>query len=189
MAKKPRAAKSNKLGLKNKAKTAARRAAKAKGKPKAKAAAKTKGKAPKAKSAAQSKAAGFSKKHPVPAKPVKAAAPAKAMPSVKPMVKPAVKPAAKPQTKSAELLKANTPGQANDQEIANRLLFSLSKDAAPAIPEVAITKPTAPTENFFHSKAKALRDENARQSQHAHDQKHGGFNARLPGAQKGRRGK
>lgn len=159
MAKKPRAAKSNKLGLKNKAKTAARRAAKVKARPSKKAAGKTKSKPASAKRPADKKAAGLSRKHS--SKP----APSKAAP------------------------KANKMAEVSAEELENRLLFSLAKTETPAAPEIAEKDPKAPTENFFHSKAKALRDQNARYSQHAHDHKHGGFNARLPGAQKGRRGK
>lgn len=161
MAKKPRAAKSNTLGLKNKAKTAARRAAKVKARPQSKAKGKTKP-AAKGKTAAEHKKAGLSQKKF--AKPAKAEKPVKQAP-------------------------AAAPTKADDQEMANRLLFSLAKETTPAVPAVAATNPTNPTENFFHSKAKALRDANKHFTQHAHDSKRGGFNARLPGAQKGRRGK
>jgi len=161
MAKKLRAARSNKLGLKNKSKTQARRAAKVKDRPSSKAAAKSKPTA-KGKRSSANKAAGFSRKF---LKPVVA--------EVKKLIGKVVDPSA----------------AAHEQEMENRRLFSLAKEATSGVPDIAAPNPKDPTEAIFHSKAKALRDANARQSQHAQDRKRGGFVARLPGAQKGRRGK
>jgi hypothetical protein len=157
MAKKPRAAKSNTLGLKNKAKTAQKRAAKKKAKPLSKVKSKVQARA---NASANSKKAKVAHKQPV-------------------------KKSAK--VKEAIDAKKKTPALvsgADDQEIANRVLFTLAKESEPhAEPNVN------PAENFLHSKGKALRADNAKFTRHARDMKRGGFNARLPGAQVGKRGK